>query len=180
MARAMTRRELFKDGLIAVAGAAAGSIATSAVAGADGSDDDWGEHLLPPGSVVTLKGNEGTDVKYMVVCRKPYATAVRKAGKDKTQDVEGKVYDYALALWPFGFVSNLSDRGWGAEMVAADRSDITSVLFVGYRDPDGYEQSLTDKLEAAGASDNVNTVLGDDLAEYMGKSDGDEESAGGE
>lgn len=84
------------------------------------------EHLLPIGSIVTLKG--GT--KKVMIC-----------GRFQEQQATSKLYDYSSCLYPEGFLA-------ADEMYLFQQEDIEQVFYVGMQDEDefAFRGFLEDKL----------------------------------
>lgn len=160
--RTITRRAFIAAGATTAAAAAALAAGCSpapeeAAQAPDpnGGFDVLGRHL-PLGSVVTLRGSEEMDLKFMVVSRRPNVTTV--GNDDGTRSALGYVYDYAGVQWPLGFVTDLTLQAQGAECLGFNREDISRIDFVGCED--GREQEARALLdEAYGTMETCASVL---------------------
>lgn len=160
--RTVTRRTFLVAG--ATAAAAATALAAGCASAPDGSQDaseptegfDVLGSYLPLGSIVTLRGAEEMDLKFMVVSRRPNVTTI--GGDGGTRSDLGYVYDYAGVQWPLGFVTDLTLQAQGAECLGFNREDISRIDFVGFEG--GREQEARTLLdEAYGSMETCASVL---------------------
>lgn len=128
----ITRREA-----LAMGGVLAAAATLAPLTGCAPSNQGWdGNTYLPIGTVVKLNTFKSTDVKHMVITRRPKLSATYSYDADgnvvanKVEDI----YDYALLLWPIGFVSDLSRGANMVDVTYANTSDISEVLFMGLKD----------------------------------------------
>lgn len=161
----LSRRNALKTlGITALgAGAALGGLSLTGCSGEQArkpEDYDPQNEYLPLGSVVTLYADEGTEIKRMIVVRKPYITALATspdATQPAAEDEWQHPMDYGVVYWPIGFFSNLSDKEFHNEIVAIPREQIKEVLFAGYVDDqeEAAAKTLNDNLD----SDQTGTAL---------------------
>ena len=159
----ITRRGFVASGALAMLAAATAAgcapadyARREAEGGAEGEPFDVLGGYLPLGSVVTLKGSEDLDLRFMIVSRRPDVTSV--ANDDGTRSAIDFVYDYAGVQWPLGFVTDLTLQAQGAECIAFNREDIVRIDFVGCTA--GREAEAAEMLNAAyGTMDTCATVL---------------------
>lgn len=155
MSNAITRREA-----LAMGGALAGAAALAPLTGCAPANQGWdGSTYLPIGSVVKLKAFASADVKHMVLTRRPKLSAtyaVDANGTVATNEVQD-VYDYALLVWPVGFVNDITNGATMTDVTYANTSDISEVLFMGLQDDieksaqaslDSCRSNNTDGIEA--------------------------------
>ncbi len=132
MDNAITRRQA-----LAVGGALAGAAALAGLTGCSPANQGWdGSTYLPIGSVVKLKACEGTDVKHMVMTRRPKLSATYSIDSDGNlakNEVTG-TYDYALLTWPIGEYLDMGSIARILTETYCNTSDISEVLFIGYED----------------------------------------------
>lgn len=155
MDNTIERRTLLKAAAIGVAGAA-GAAALGSLTGCSGSSSDLDpqEDWLPLGTVVQTTDCVDTDVKYMIVARKPRISAVTV--NDKSVSVDAGMYDYAVAVWPIGFLSDLSQKAYTGELKAIKKESISEVLFVGYQDDmESQASSLLDDADDSAVADEI-------------------------
>jgi len=84
-------------------------------------------NLLPLGSIVLLKGTDGTDKKVIIISR-------------VLTDTNGETYDYMGCPWPYGFDPADTDV-W----LAFKKEDIATVAHRGYSDDEDIK--FLDELE---------------------------------
>ena len=154
-----------RRGAIAAAGAAALALAATSLTGC-GSDDKGGDskerEYLPMGSVVKLSSYAKSDVNHVVISRRPHLS--KNYSKDSSGNYVEKdvdiTHDYALVPWPIGIINDINKIT--ADVVFADSSDITEILFVGYEDE--IEKRAQSALSAAKASGGDNGDAMQDIA----------------
>ena len=103
----------------------------------------------------------------MVTARRPTASMVRTPGADAASPTDGRVYDYAGAYWPAGYVTDLSEHAYLGESYVFDSDQIAKVLHVGYSDE--LESRANEALMAARESGQASaSCLGELMADALG------------
>lgn len=156
--KTITRRAFVAAATVGAVGALAGCSSedqSGAQEGQDGPFDVLNEYL-PLGSIVTLKGSEEYDVRFMIVSRRPNVASIDNG--DGSRSELGYVYDYAGVQWPLGFITDLSQQAQGAECLGFNREDVARIDFLGCQD--GREEEAKGLLnDAYGTMDSCETVL---------------------
>lgn len=156
MDNAITRRQA-----LAAGAALAGTAALAGLTGCSPANQGWdGSSYLPIGTVVKLGACEGTDVKHMVMTRRPKLSATYSIDADGNvakNEVTG-IYDYALIVWPIGMYADVTTAARLLTITYANASDISEVLFMGYEDD--YEKKAQAALESAreAGTDGIDAV----------------------
>lgn len=157
MDNTIERRTLLKAAAIGVAGVAGATALGTLTGCSSGNGLDPQEDWLPLGTVVQTTDCVDTDVKYMIVARKPKISAVTV--NDKSVTVDAGMYDYAVAVWPIGFLSDLSQKAYTGELKAIKKESISEVLFLGYQDT--MEDRASELLGNADDAATADEILSD-------------------
>lgn len=168
MSNAITRRQA-----LAAGGALASAAALASLAGCSTPNQGWdGSTYLPIGTVVKLKACASTDVKHMVMTRRPKVSAICSldANGNVTKTETNDVYDYALLIWPIGTYSDQASETCLTDITYANTSDISEVLFMGYQDEvEKSAQAVLESSRSAGtdAADALNNLLGTEFGHSL-------------
>ncbi|WP_162096581.1 DUF4176 domain-containing protein [Senegalimassilia anaerobia] len=170
----MTRRGFACAAALSAVGACAALAGCGGPGGGKGQDDpeqgvdfDLEAAYLPLGSVVLIDRYEDAGIKLVVTARRPTASMVRAPGADAASPTDGRVYDYAGAYWPAGYVTDLSEHAYLGESYVFDSDQIAKVLHVGYSDE--LESRANEALMAAKESGQASaSCLGELMADALG------------
>lgn len=165
----VTRRNILKAGAVA-----AGALALGTLSGCSSNDSENNDAnqvsipdsgILPLGSVVQLKAFEGTELKHVVICRRPKVSSGRELNSDGSisETTEKKVFDYGVVQYPISFYSDLSDVGRDFETILITADMIASVVFVGYFDD--REKQAGELIAQAGSDQTIDVILKDEMNE---------------
>ena len=172
--KSMTRRGFACAAALSAVGACAALAGCGGPGGGKGQDDpeqgvefDLDAAYLPLGSVVLIDRYEDAGIKLVVTARRPTASMVRAPGADAASPTDGRVYDYAGAYWPAGYVTDLSEHAYLGETYVFDSDQIAKVLHVGYSDE--LESRANEALMAAKESGQASaSCLGELMADALG------------
>lgn len=172
----MEAKNLSRRNMLKLSAVAAGGLALAGLAGC-ASNETESENItdvqipesgiLPLGSVVQLKSFEGTDIKHVIVARRPLVSSGHGYNDDGTwfDGATSKIYDYGVTIWPISFYSDLAQHNRDYETMLIDAKHISSVIFVGYIDDQ--ETQAGQAIANAETDKDINDILGDQMQDLF-------------